>query len=81
MNSHLDALETRAPLVREAALLAALPAQIAHAQKHAPAFAQSLQGVQAQDITSRAALDRAYSWSSRSNCCKLPCCVICYNWY
>jgi phenylacetate-CoA ligase len=56
MNSHLDALETRAPLVREAALLAALPAQIAHAQKHAPAFAQSLQGVQAQDITSRAAL-------------------------
>jgi phenylacetate-CoA ligase len=33
MNTHLDALETRAPSEREAALLAALPAQIAHAQK------------------------------------------------
>jgi phenylacetate-CoA ligase len=56
MNTHLYALETRAPLEREAALLAALPAQIEHAQNHAPAFAQSLQGVHAQDITSRAAL-------------------------
>ena len=35
MNTHLDALETRAPADREAALMAALPAQIARAQKNA----------------------------------------------
>ena len=45
MNTHLDALEKRAPAEREAALLAALPAQIAHAQKNSPAFAKSLAGV------------------------------------
>ena len=56
MNTHLDALEKRAPAEREAALLAALPAQIAHAQKNAPAFAESLKGINAADITSRAAL-------------------------
>ncbi len=33
MNTHMDALETRDPAAREAALLAALPGQIAHAQK------------------------------------------------
>ncbi|MEY3077337.1 MAG: hypothetical protein RI892_395, partial [Pseudomonadota bacterium] len=31
MKKHMDALETRAPEQREAALLAALPVQIAHA--------------------------------------------------
>jgi phenylacetate-CoA ligase len=56
MNTHLDALEKRAPAEREAALLAALPAQIAHAQKNAPAFAESLKGINAVDVTSRAAL-------------------------
>jgi phenylacetate-CoA ligase len=56
MNTHLDALETRAPAVREAALLAALPGQIAHAQKNAPAFAEILKDIHAADITSRAAL-------------------------
>jgi phenylacetate-CoA ligase len=51
-----DALETRSPQQREADLLARLPAQIAHAQQHAPAFARILQGVDAAAITSRAAL-------------------------
>jgi phenylacetate-CoA ligase len=53
-----DALETRSPQQREADLLARLPAQIAHAQQHAPAFARILQGVDAAAITSRAALAR-----------------------
>jgi len=52
----MDALETRDPAVREAALLAALPGQIAHAQKNAPAFAEILKDIHAADITSRAAL-------------------------
>lgn len=56
MSQHYDDLETRAPAAREAALMAALPAQVAHAQKHSPAFARILAGVQAPDITSRAAL-------------------------
>ena len=56
MTHHLDALETRAPEVREAALMAALPTQIAHAQKHSAAFADILQGVDAPQINSRAAL-------------------------
>jgi phenylacetate-CoA ligase len=56
MSPHYDALETRSPAEREAALMAALPAQIAHAQKHAPAFAQSLAGVNAASINSREAL-------------------------
>ncbi len=53
---HYDALETRSPQIREAALLAALPAQVAHAQAHAPAFAEILQGVDAAAVTTRAAL-------------------------
>ena len=56
MNTHMDALETRDPAVREAALLAALPGQIAHAQKNAPAFAEILKDIHAANITSRAAL-------------------------
>jgi phenylacetate-CoA ligase len=56
MNTHMDALETRDPAAREAALLAALPVQIAHAQKNAPAFAESLNDIHAANITSRAAL-------------------------
>jgi phenylacetate-CoA ligase len=56
MKTHLDALETRAPAEREAALLAALPAQIAHAQQNAPAFAEFLRGINAASITSRDAL-------------------------
>jgi phenylacetate-CoA ligase len=56
MTHHLDALETRAPEAREAALMAALPAQIAHAQQYSAAFADILQGVDAAKINSRAAL-------------------------
>ena len=53
-----DALETRSPGQREAALLAALPVQVAHAQTCSPAFAELLRGVDAVSITSRAALAR-----------------------
>ena len=56
MSQHYDALETRSPQEREAALMAALPAQIAHAQKHSAAFAEVLQGVDAASVNSRAAL-------------------------
>ena len=51
-----DALEARDPAVREARLMAALPAQIAQAQRHASAFGQTLASVDAASITSRAAL-------------------------
>ena len=56
MKTHMDALETRDPSARESALLAALPVQIAHAQKNAPAFAEILKDINAADITSRNAL-------------------------
>ena len=58
MAHHLDALETRAPEAREAALMAALPAQIANAQKNSAALAEILQGVDPALVTSRAALAR-----------------------
>jgi len=50
-----DVLETRDPAVREAALMAALPAQVRAAQATA-AFAALLAGVEAHAVTSRAAL-------------------------
>lgn len=53
-----DALETREPAVREAQLMAALTAQVAHAKKAAPAFAAILADVDGAGITSRAALAR-----------------------
>jgi phenylacetate-CoA ligase len=56
MSNHFDALETRDPAKREAALLAALPNQVAHAKASARAFAQSLQSVDAASVNSRAAL-------------------------
>lgn len=58
MTDHYDALEVRAPGVREAALMAALPAQIAHARKAAPAFASILADTDPAQITSREALAR-----------------------
>ncbi len=54
---HYDPLETRDPAVREAALMAALPAQVRAAQA-VPALAEVLQGVDAGAVTSRAALAR-----------------------
>ncbi len=56
MTDFYDALEQRDPAQREAALLAALPAHIAQAQRNTSAFARSLAGVDAASITSRAAL-------------------------
>jgi len=56
MSSHFDTLETRDPLQREAALLAALPKQVAHAKASARAFAKSLQSVDAAQVNSRATL-------------------------
>ena len=56
MTTHYDALEVRSPSEREAALLTALPGQIAHARTKAPAFTAILNGVDAQAVTSRAAL-------------------------
>lgn len=58
MTEYFDALESRAPAQREAALMAALPAQVGHAQKAAPAFAALLAGIDAAAVTSRAALAR-----------------------
>jgi phenylacetate-CoA ligase len=58
MNDHYDALESRSPDERERALMAALPLQVAHAQAHAIAFAQRLQGVAANEVNTRAALAR-----------------------
>lgn len=55
MTEHYDALETRSPAEREAALAAALPAQVAAAQR-TRAFGELLAGVDAAAITSRAAL-------------------------
>ncbi len=56
MSAHYDALETRSPAQREADLMAALPRQIAHAQQRSHAFSALLHGIDAQQITSRAAL-------------------------
>lgn len=53
---HLDTLETRPHAEREAALMAALPRQVAHAQQHSAAYAELLSGIDAASIQSRAAL-------------------------
>lgn len=54
--THYDTLESRTSDQREAALVAALPSLVANAQKHSPAFADILKGVNAGTITSRTAL-------------------------
>jgi phenylacetate-coenzyme A ligase PaaK-like adenylate-forming protein len=51
-----DDLETRDPLARETALMAALPVQIAHAKARASHFTRLLADVEADAVTSRAAL-------------------------
>jgi phenylacetate-CoA ligase len=56
MSAFFDPFETRSPAEREAALLTALPQQIAHAKTRAPAFTAILKGIDAQAVTSRAAL-------------------------
>ena len=56
MSTFYDALEHRSPAEREAALLAALPGQIAYAKQHTTAYARLLQDVDPATISSRAAL-------------------------
>jgi phenylacetate-CoA ligase len=55
---YFDTLETRPPEQREAALMAALPGQIAHAKRNAPGFGRILAGVDPAAVNSRAALAR-----------------------
>ncbi len=56
MTDFFDALETRAPVEREAALLAALPMQVAYAKLASPAFAEILKDVNPAEVTNRGAL-------------------------
>ena len=56
MNEHYDELETRDPEAREGALMAALPAQIAHAKANAAGFARILKDVEPNDVKSRKSL-------------------------
>ena len=56
MHTFYDSLENRSPAEREAALFAALPKQIAHAQENAPTMAEQLASIDAASITSREAL-------------------------
>ena len=56
MTTFFDAHETREPAQREAALMAALPAQVAHAQQGSAALAQILASVDPAAVTSRQAL-------------------------
>ncbi|WP_372659436.1 phenylacetate--CoA ligase family protein [Hydrogenophaga sp.] len=58
MTDFFDALETRTPAEREAAQMAALSAQVAHAQQHSAAFATILKGVDAGSVTTREALSK-----------------------
>ena len=58
MSEFFDALEQREPAQREAQLLQALPAQVAHAQQASAAYHQILQGFDARSVTSRTSLAR-----------------------
>ena len=56
MKQHYDELEMRDPAQREAALLAALTVQIAHAQSRSAAMAQALHGIDGPAVRTRADL-------------------------
>ncbi len=56
MSQYYDNLETRDPAGREAALIAAVAAQVAHAKANAPAYAESLAAVDPVSLTSAAAI-------------------------
>ncbi|MFM2051793.1 MAG: hypothetical protein RL682_2284 [Pseudomonadota bacterium] len=58
MTRHYDALETQLSATREAALLAALPGQVAHAKASSAAFAALLKEVNPAEVNSRAALSK-----------------------
>ncbi len=57
-HDHFDDLETRDPALREAALMAALPDQIAHAIAKAPAYARTLAEIDPATVIDRDALAR-----------------------
>jgi phenylacetate-CoA ligase len=56
MTDHYDDLETRASEAREGALMARLPALVAHAKAGAPGWARQLAGVDPAAVSSRKAL-------------------------
>ena len=56
MSGHFDDLEVRHPEAREGALMAALPAHIAHAKANAPGWARLLKDIEPRDIASRKSL-------------------------
>lgn len=58
MQQFYDSLETRTPDAREAALMLALPAQVAHARAKAPFYGKLLAKLDPREVTSRAALAR-----------------------
>jgi phenylacetate-CoA ligase len=58
MASHFDHLETRSAEAREADLMARLPAHVARAQSQSPHYAETLAGIDAAMVNSRAALAR-----------------------
>jgi phenylacetate-CoA ligase len=58
MSKFFDALETRPHAIRESALMALLPQQLAYAQANTRAFAGILQGMDAAAVNSRTALAR-----------------------
>ena len=69
-----DTLEARDPAEREAALMAALPAQVAHAQSSSPGYTELLAGVRAEAVTSRAALARSACRITRFTAkCRIGC--------
>ena len=55
--NYYDSLETRSPVEREAWLMARLPQQVAHAKRKSAYWRRLLDGVAAESIDSRAALD------------------------
>jgi len=58
MNDFFDALETRSPAEREAAQMAALPAQVAHAKASTAAYAELLRDIDPASVNTREALAR-----------------------
>jgi len=58
VSEFFDAMETRSPAAREAALMAALPAQVAHAKQASAAFSDILKDIDPSVVNSREALAR-----------------------
>ena len=58
MSAHYDELETRSAEAREGALMAALPAHVAHAKTNAPGFGRIFRDIDPAEIKSRKSLAR-----------------------